>query len=185
MKTQWNMLIVILALGLGQIPAKAATEKAGVHYFDSGGVKIAYLEQGQGEPVILIHGALASSDINWVKPGIMAALARNYRTIALDLRGHGQSDKPYDPQAYGRALVEDVVRLMDHLKIARAHFLGYSLGSLVLFKLIVDHPQRIASASMGGAGMDQAGRRPESLWGVGPLSGRRDRYRPRAKIHDS
>jgi pimeloyl-ACP methyl ester carboxylesterase len=62
--------------------------------FDSAGVKIHYVVKGHGEPVILIHGLYSSAAMNWGVPGITTELARTYQVIALDNRGHGQSDKP-------------------------------------------------------------------------------------------
>ena len=86
---------------------------------DANGVKISYWVQGKGEPVVLIHGWLSSSKINWASPGISDLLAKNYQVIALDVRGHGLSDKPTKEDAYGPELVEDIVRLLDHLKIKK------------------------------------------------------------------
>src|SRR6185369_16055350 len=88
--------------------------------FDSAGVKIYYTVQGEGEPVILIHGLYSSAKMNWEAPGTSALLARHFQVIALDCRGHGKSDKPKAEGSYGTNMVEDVVRLMDHLKISKA-----------------------------------------------------------------
>src|SRR5262245_43153068 len=100
----------------------------GAAEFDSKGVKIAYSVQGKGEPVVLIHGFLSSGGINWDLPGVTALLAKDFQVITLDVRGHGQSDKPTKEDAYGPELVEDVVRLLGHLKIKKAHIVGYSMG---------------------------------------------------------
>src|ERR1051325_9135021 len=97
------------------------------HFFDSNSVKIRYVVEGKGEPVVLIHGFTASIEANWgtaIKP-----LSESYQVIALDCRGHGKSDKPTDPKMYGREMGEDVIRLMDHLHIAKAHVVGYSMGA--------------------------------------------------------
>src|SRR5262249_42857572 len=102
--------------------------------FLSDGVKIHYTVEGKGEPVVLLHGFAASSRLQWGVSGVYKALVNDYQMIALDLRGHGQSGKPHDADAYGIKMVEDVVRLMDELKIPKAHFVGYSLGSLVLMR---------------------------------------------------
>lgn len=126
-------------------------------FFDSDGVRIHYIERGEGPPVILVHGFTANIDFNWRMPGIFDALARDYRVIALDNRGHGLSDKPHDPQAYGPEMCEDVVRLMDHLKIDKAHVIGYSMGGFITNKLLTLHPDRVASAVLGGAGWSQPG----------------------------
>jgi len=121
-------------------------------YFDSSGVRLAFLEKGRGEPVILLHGGLADSEFNWIQFGIMDALAANCRAIALDLRGHGRSGKPHAAAAYGRNMARDVLALMDHLKIDKAHLLGYSLGSLIALTVVADHPDRVISAAFGGPG---------------------------------
>src|SRR5580704_16817637 len=101
------------------IPADAL--RAEDRFFDSNGVKIHYAVEGKGEPVLLIHGFSANAQMNWGNQGIISALAKDYRVIALDNRGHGKSDKPHDPKSYGQEMVEDAVRLLDHLKIEKAH----------------------------------------------------------------
>ncbi len=120
--------------------------------FDSAGVKLHYLLQGRGDPVILIHGLMASAEINWVWPGVVAALAKNHHVIALDCRGHGLSGKPLGVDQYGTNMVEDVVRLMDHLKIQKADVVGYSMGGMITMKLMVLHPDRVRSGVVGGMG---------------------------------
>jgi pimeloyl-ACP methyl ester carboxylesterase len=99
-----------------------------------------------------VHGFTASIDANWVQPGVVPALAKEFKVIALDLRGHGKSDKPHDPAAYGEKMAEDVVRLLDHLAIEQAHVVGYSLGGFITLKLLTMHPERFLSATLGGAG---------------------------------
>lgn len=133
-------------------PAAAAKVKIKPGSFDSDGVKIVYAEAGEGEPVILIHGFTASAAMNWIGPGIFDALAKNYHVIAIDNRGHGKSDKPHDPAAYGAVMVEDVRRLLDHLKIERAHLVGYSMGGFISNKFLAEHPQRVLTVTLGGAG---------------------------------
>ena len=125
--------------------------------FDSDGVKIHYVVEGQGEPVILIHGLYASALTNWQFPGIMGELAKHYQVVALDCRGHGQSGKPTEEGAYGVKMVEDVVRLMDHLRIAKARVAGYSMGGMITMKLLTLHPERVSSAVVGGMGWLQDG----------------------------
>ncbi len=120
--------------------------------FDSGGVKIHYIVEGQGEPVILIHGYAASIAANWGQPGVIKGLAESYRVIALDNRGHGQSDKPHDVASYGNKMVDDVIRLMDHMKIKKAHIVGYSMGGFMTEALLTEHPKRVITATLGGAG---------------------------------
>ena len=120
--------------------------------FDSAGVRISYIEAGTGQPVVLVHGLYSSAQINWVLPGTFKMLAPHYHVIALDLRGHGASAKPADEAAYGQPMVEDVVGLMDHLKIKQAHIAGYSLGGIIVMKLMIDHPERVLSGTLGGMG---------------------------------
>src|SRR5579862_9568187 len=111
------------ALALASLPLEADD-------FDSAGVKIHYTVQGAGEPVILIHGLYASAEKNWGLPGVIADLAQHYRVIALDCRGHGASDKPTGEHDYGVKMVDDVVRLMDHLHLPTANIVGYSMGGM-------------------------------------------------------
>jgi len=132
--------------------------------FDAKGVLIHYLVQGNGEAVVLIHGLYSSAAINWEAPGIVAALARDHEVIALDLPGHGRSDKPDDPNAYGRQMMEDVVLLLDHLKLRRAHIVGYSMGGMVALKLVAEHPDRVVSAVLGGMGWLREGGGLQRLW---------------------
>jgi pimeloyl-ACP methyl ester carboxylesterase len=141
-----------------------AAEPAGTDDFTVKGVKIHYLTAGQGEPVVLIHGLYASAQLNWGLPGIIDALAKDHRVIALDLPGHGASDKPNDEAAYGAQLVEDVALLLDHLKIEKAHIAGYSLGGMVTAKFLVQHPQRAISGTLGGMGWLQQGSGLQHVW---------------------
>lgn len=142
--------------------AASSSLRAEDHFFDSNGVKIHYIVEGLGEPVVLIHGFTADIDKNWRTgfgvgpdqrgPMIIPTLARSYRVIALDNRGHGKSDKPHDPKQYGSEMAEDVVRLLDHLKINKAHVVGYSMGAIITAKLLATHPDRLLSATLGGHG---------------------------------
>jgi pimeloyl-ACP methyl ester carboxylesterase len=134
-----------------------AAELPTVQTFDSNGVKIAYFVQGKGEPVVLIHGWLSSAGINWALPGTSDLLARDFQVIALDVRGHGLSDKPMKEDTYGPELVEDVVRLLDHLKIKKAHIVGYSMGGIIAARFIARHPDRVLSGTLGGMGWLQQG----------------------------
>jgi pimeloyl-ACP methyl ester carboxylesterase len=127
------------------------------HYFDSDGVKIHYVTEGQGEPVILVHGFTASIPVQWQLPGIFSKLTKDYQVIALDNRGHGKSDKPHDPKQYGPHMVDDVIRLMDHMKIDKAHVVGYSMGGFMTDYLLLKYPDRLLSATLGGAGWMQTG----------------------------
>ena len=121
-------------------------------FFDAGGVRVRYLDVGTGEPVVLVHGFAVSYALNWGAPGVIEALSRDYRVIALDVRGHGGSEKPHDDARYGEEMATDVIRLLDHLKIEKAHLVGYSMGAFITNKLVAGHPERIASATLGGGG---------------------------------
>jgi pimeloyl-ACP methyl ester carboxylesterase len=129
-------------------------------FFDSDGVRIHYTVEGQGEPVILVHGFAANADTNWRQPGITQVLARDYKVIALDNRGHGLSDKPLEPAKYGVEMVKDIIRLMDHLKIQKTHVIGYSMGGYITTKLITMYPDRLLSAAPCGAGWEEANNEP-------------------------
>jgi len=117
-------------------------------YFDSAGVRIRYIDVGprDGEPVVLIHGFSQRIESAWVDTGVIEALDDEYRVIALDWRGHGKSDTPHDPAMYGPVVADDIIRLLDHLKIDKAHVVGYSMGGHITFRLLADHPDRIISA---------------------------------------
>lgn len=119
-------------------------------FFDSGGVRIRYVERGAGAPVVLVHGFTGSIERSWIETGVLPDLARDYRVIAFDLRGHGASDKPHYPRAYDDVGL-DVIRLLDHLRLRRAHLVGYSLGGIIVAKLLTTHPERLLSATLGAA----------------------------------
>lgn len=153
------MTYALIALGL-IAAAAGALAWIGLHrvrgrFFDSGGVRLHYTDEGAGEPVILIHGLAANADLNWRVPRVTRRLAREFRVIALDARGHGLSDHPTAPEAYGEEMVEDVIRLMDHLGIDRAHVAGYSMGGFITLKLAAKHPGRLLSAACCAAGWGQ------------------------------
>lgn len=118
--------------------------------FDSAGVPIYYEDMGgDGEPVVLVHSFTSDSEM-WTKAGFEPS--DDFRFIALDVRGHGQSGKPADPDAYGAEMAEDVVRLMDHLGLEDAHLAGYSMGAEIALKVATEHPDRVRSVVAGGSG---------------------------------
>jgi pimeloyl-ACP methyl ester carboxylesterase len=123
--------------------------------FKNGAVEIAFLDEGAGEPIVLVHGFASNKEINWVAPGWVTTLTRaGRRVIALDDRGHGASSKLYDPAAYhSAAMAEDVVALLDHLQIARADVMGYSMGARISAYAAVDSPARVRSLILGGLGI--------------------------------
>ena len=122
--------------------------------FSHDGVEIAFLDQGEGEPIVLVHGFASNKEVNWVAPGWMATLTRaGRRAIALDNRGHGASAKLYEPAAYhSQTMAEDVRALLDHLGLPRADVMGYSMGARITAYLALTHPDRVRSAVLGGLG---------------------------------
>ncbi|MCC6889078.1 MAG: alpha/beta hydrolase [Hyphomicrobiales bacterium] len=118
------------------------------------GIEIAFLDEGEGEPIVLIHGFASTKEVNWLHPGWVSTLTRaGRRVIALDNRGHGASSKPTDPSAYHTAtMAEDVRALLDALAIARCDVMGYSMGARIAAFLGAAHPQRLRSIVLGGLG---------------------------------
>lgn len=117
--------------------------------FNSSGTTIRYVTEGEGEPVVLIHGWMADSSM-WGadaagKTKLDATGTPGFQLIAIDCRGHGESDKPHDPAQYGVEMAADVVRLLDHLKIERAHLIGYSSGAFIAGYVAATHPDRVRS----------------------------------------
>ena len=123
--------------------------------FHHGPVELAFLDEGDGDPVVLIHGFASNKEINWVMPGWVATLKRaGRRAIAIDNRGHGQSSKLYDPDDYTIAkMAGDAVALMDHLGLPRADIMGYSMGGRITGFLTVKHADRVRAAVIGGMGL--------------------------------
>jgi pimeloyl-ACP methyl ester carboxylesterase len=128
------------------------------------GVKIHYTVEGKGPAVVLIHGMDSSAAMNWGMPGTIAFLAKDYQVIALDLPGHGKSDKPETADAYGVQMVEDIVALLDHLQVQKAHIVGYSMGGMVAAKFIVLHPDRVLTGILGGMGWLREGGVLQKVW---------------------
>jgi pimeloyl-ACP methyl ester carboxylesterase len=123
--------------------------------FNAGPVELAYLDEGDGEPIVLVHGFASNKEVNWVHPGWVATLTRaGRRAIALDNRGHGASTKLYDPALYHTDLMADDIRaLLDHLGVARADVMGYSMGARNTAFLARAHGERVRSAILGGLGI--------------------------------
>jgi pimeloyl-ACP methyl ester carboxylesterase len=123
--------------------------------FHNGAVEIAYLDEGEGEPIVLVHGFASTKNVNWVYPAWVSELKKNgRRVIALDNRGHGDSAKLYEPEQYHIPIMAgDVTALMAHLGIERADIMGYSLGARMTAWLARNLPQRLRSAIFGGIGI--------------------------------
>lgn len=117
------------------------------------GTRLVYYIEGDGEPVLMLHGFASDSTRNWIRTGIAEALQNaGYQTVALDARGHGQSDKPHEPSAYeDGAMRQDAQALLDHLAIPEVRLLGYSMGARVGVALLLQD-RRIRAAVLGGIG---------------------------------
>jgi pimeloyl-ACP methyl ester carboxylesterase len=141
-QTKGHVLLAIV-LSFLFIPSSLAEDS----FFDSDGTKIHYVVEGKGEPLLVIHGFAGS-----IQPMTDAFknLSNNFQVIAMDCRGHGQSEKPHDLDAYGMNMIKDQIRLLDHLK--RAHVFGYSLGGAIAMGVVGFYPERVLSAIVGGAG---------------------------------
>lgn len=137
------LLVCLLLVSLAHAQAED-------QFFDSNAVKIRYIVEGKGEPVVLIHGFGANIEANWAP--MIKTLSDSYEVIALDCRGHGKSDKPSDPKKYGREMAEDVVRLMDHLHIKKAHIVGYSMGSSIAYATLLLHSDRLLTLTLSAGG---------------------------------
>jgi pimeloyl-ACP methyl ester carboxylesterase len=124
-------------------------------HFVHEGVEIAFLDEGKGEPIVLVHGFASNKEVNWVNPGWVATLTgAGRRVVALDNRGHGASARLYDPAAYRSSIMaEDVRALLDHLALPRADVMGYSMGARITAYLALAHPRRVRSAVLGGLGI--------------------------------
>jgi pimeloyl-ACP methyl ester carboxylesterase len=129
--------------------------------FDSDGVEIVYDDVGEGPPVVLVHGFASSRHGTWKENGWYETLAdAGRRVVAIDCRGHGESEKLHDPVAYGRnTMAEDVVRLLDHLSIPEADLMGYSMGGGISLRLLVNHPDRFNAVVPSGVGETVLGER--------------------------
>lgn len=139
----------ILALLLSSTPALAAENTS----FDSDGVTLRYLSGGAGETVVLLHGFSGSAQGLYVDPGTFDALVdAGYRVVAMDQRGHGQSEKLYDAKSYGMNMVEDVRRLIDHLAVGKVHLVGYSMGARVANTFRSLYSDRLLTITLGGYG---------------------------------
>jgi pimeloyl-ACP methyl ester carboxylesterase len=136
--------------------------------FDSDGVRVEFIDEGEGEPILLIHGFASNIDTNWVGPEWVRTLTRSgRRVIAYDNRGHGRSGKLYDPAVYGApAMAEDGRRLLDHLRIPRADVMGYSMGARIAAFLVLAHPERVRSLILAGMGINLV----RGMVGSGPIA---------------
>jgi pimeloyl-ACP methyl ester carboxylesterase len=119
---------------------------------DSNGIAIHYEVYGEGQPIVLVHGFASSFQRNWKNTGWVEFLTKHgCQVIGLDVRGHGGSEKLYRPEAYTTtAMSGDVLSLLDHLNVAEADLMGYSMGGGIVLRLAMDHPERVRKVVVGG-----------------------------------
>ena len=136
--------------------------------FISEDVEIAYIDEGDGEPVLLIHGFACNFRMNWVETGWIDTLkSAGYRVLAYDCRGHGASQKLYDRSDYStRIMADDGMRLLNHVGIEQADIMGYSMGARIAAFMAADHSERVRSVIFGGLGSNMLRR----MLAVGPVA---------------
>lgn len=145
------LVVSVLSPAAAQPPAAPPPART----FDSAGVRIHYTDRGTGEPVVVLHGYA----MNLTRMTVLtdALVKAGYRAIAVDERGHGGSDKPHAASAYGVEMAHDIVRLLDHLALPKAHLVGYSMGAIVSQKVRALHPDRLQTVVLGGGGWHEPG----------------------------
>ena len=144
----------LLALGAVALAYHLIVDRTDGASFEAGAVPIYYTLEGNGAPVVLLHGFAVNGDLNWRLPGITGTLAAQFTVITPDLRGHGLSGKPHASESYGLELVSDVSRLLDHLDIRKVHLVGCSLGGFIALKFAAIHPGRVLTLSVLAAGWE-------------------------------
>jgi pimeloyl-ACP methyl ester carboxylesterase len=117
-------------------------------YADVNGLHLYYQEHGEGSPLVLLHGGLMTIELNFAMA--LPALAERHRVIALELQGHGRTADIDRPPTFPD-FAADVVALLDHLGIERADVLGFSLGGLTGYELVISHADRVRRAIVASA----------------------------------
>ncbi|MBI2824300.1 MAG: alpha/beta hydrolase [Planctomycetia bacterium] len=153
MKRAAWLLVLGVSLVVRDVPAGSVPSHGYLVVAD--GLKIHYVVLGHGTPVILIHGAGGSAEGNWFANGIAGALAKNHRIVAIDCRGHGKSDDPAGNSMPNRTMADDVIELMDHLDVAKAHVHGYSMGGAIAEQMLARYPERLITVAFGGWGIPE------------------------------
>jgi len=125
-----------------------------MQHLSNDGFDLAYIQEGEGDPIVLIHGFASTHIVNWVAPGWVKTLtAAGYRVIAFDNRGHGQSTESHRAEDYRlNKMSGDVIALLDHLGIERSHLIGFSMGARISAVTAIWHPERVGSVVLGGLG---------------------------------
>lgn len=140
-------------------------------FFDSNNTRICYYQENRKarEAIVLIHGITGSAKKNWLdwrvsenSLSVFDELAKDFRVIALDCRGHGGSGKPHESNQYGRKMCQDVARLIEYLKLKNAHIIGYSMGGQITARLLIDRPDIFLTATIGGCRIPQCWNRQKA-----------------------
>ncbi|HEY2482817.1 MAG TPA: alpha/beta hydrolase [Caulobacteraceae bacterium] len=127
-------------------------------YFRRDDLRLAYDDTRPGGDeagvALLVHGFATNRQENWRRLGWLTAFERKgWRTVAIDLRGHGESDKPHDPALYDRdRMAGDIIAVMDHLELRRVDLMGYSMGAHLALAATLTHPDRVGNLILGGIG---------------------------------
>ncbi len=124
--------------------------------FVSNGIEIAYQVYGQGAPVVLVHGFASNGAVNWLDTSWVEMLNdAGYSCVTIDNRGHGNSQKLYDPALYGaRMMANDVAGLVSHLELGPVAIIGYSMGARIATFTALDHPEMLNALIIGGLGIN-------------------------------
>jgi pimeloyl-ACP methyl ester carboxylesterase len=125
------------------------------------GAHIAYAEAGDGKPVLLIHGFASSREQNWKSTGWIDRLTQHgFRVVSFDCRGHGHSDKPHTPAAYGHHMIDDIRAVMLASGLSDAYVMGYSMGAMLAIRLVMLHPELVRRVVAAGVGDNYFGEQP-------------------------
>lgn len=146
-------LQITMAQEVAPLPPRTQAEQTWTDHRWVGpdGTDFHYVEQGEGVPIILIHGLTSSAVGNWFNTGIGQKLAVTNRVIALDMRGHG--DTGPSPEDSDGTMINDVIEFMDYLGLGKAHIGGYSMGGATTTGLLKIAPERFITASVMGIGI--------------------------------
>src|SRR6187455_1934178 len=133
-----TLLIAILFIASSSSGQKIKPSSSG--YAPVNGIKVYYEVYGEGKPLVLLHGAFYTIDLNWEQ--LIPELSKTRKVIAIEMQGHGHS--PFsDRELSITALASDVEKVMDHLKIDSADVAGYSMGGSVAYQFAVQSPKRL------------------------------------------
>lgn len=146
------------------------------------GVRLAWQEMGEGRPLLLIHGFFSDAQTNWIKYGTAQQLVdAGFRCIMPDLRAHGESDKPHDPDAYRPdILASDQIALIEHLGLTDFDLAGYSLGARTAARMLAGglRPGRAILSGMGFEGLTRTAHRTAHFRNVLTNIGKHERGTP-------